>query len=107
MGRWSCTKFFGTQGKITTVITAYQVCDKPVMTATKKKSRTAAAQQASMVRQCGITNTRPRKQFCKDLMLFSQACKTQYEELLLADDFNETLDTNLSGMTSLASSRFC
>jgi hypothetical protein len=101
MGRWSYTKFVGTRGKIINVVTAYQVCDKPVTTATKKKSRTAAAQQASMMRQRGITNTHPQKQFCKDLMLFLQACKTQNEELLLAGDFNEALGTNFSGMTRL------
>jgi hypothetical protein len=84
MGRWSYTKFVGTRGKIINVVTAYQVCDKPVTTATKKKYRTAAAQQACMMRQRDITNTHPRKQFCKDLMLFLQACKTQNEELLLA-----------------------
>jgi hypothetical protein len=59
MGRWSYTKFAGTRGKIITVVTAYQVCDKPVTTATKKKSRTVAAQQASMMCQRGITTTHP------------------------------------------------
>jgi hypothetical protein len=101
MGRWSYTKFVGTRGKIINVVTAYQVCDKPVTTATKKKYRTAAAQQACMMRQRDITNTHPRKQFCKDLMLFLQACKTQNEELLLAWDLNEALGTNVSGMTKL------
>jgi endonuclease/exonuclease/phosphatase family metal-dependent hydrolase len=72
------------------VVTAYQVCDKPVTTATKKKSRTAAAQQACMMRQRGIPNTHPQKQFCKD-----------NEELLLAGDFNKALRTNASGMTRL------
>jgi hypothetical protein len=74
MGRWTYTKFVGTRGKIITIITAYQVCDKPVTTATKKKSRTAAAQQVSMMRIRGITNTHPRKQFCADLRNFLQEC---------------------------------
>jgi hypothetical protein len=101
MGRWSYTKFVGTRGKIITAITAYQVCNKPVTTATKKKSRTAAAQQASMMRQQGITSTHPRTQFCTDLLLFLQVCKTQNEEMLLPCDFNEALGTNLSGMTKI------
>jgi hypothetical protein len=91
----------GTRGKIMTVVTAYQVCDKPVTTATKKKSRIASALQASMMRQRGITTTHPRQQSYEDLMLFLQACKTQNEEILLAGDFNETLGTNVSGMTKL------
>jgi hypothetical protein len=102
MGRWSYTKFVGTRGKIITVVTAYQVCDTPVTATTKKKSHTAAAQQASMTRQRGITTTHPRQQFCEDLMLFLQACKTQNEEILLAGDFNEALSTNVSGMTNTA-----
>ena len=92
----------GTRGQIMTVVTAYQVCDKPVTTATKKKSRIASALQASMMRQRGITTTHPRQQFYEDLMLFLQACKTQNEELLLAGDFNEALGTNISGMTKLS-----
>jgi hypothetical protein len=101
MGRWSYTKFVGTRGKIITVITAYQVCKTPVNTTTKTKSRTAAAQQASMMRQQGITGTHPRKQFHKDLLNFLQACKAQREELLLAGDFNKALGTNISGMTKI------
>ena len=101
MGRWTYTKFVGTRGKIITIITAYQVCDKPVTTATKKKSRTAAAQQVSMMRIRGITNTHPRKQFCADLRNFLQECTNQNEEILLAGDFNEALGTNISGMTKI------
>jgi hypothetical protein len=102
MGRWSYTKFVGTRGKIITVITAYQVCNTP-FTTTKKKSRTAAAQHASMMRQQGITGTHPCKQFHKDLLYFLQACKSQREELLLAGDFNQALGTNISGMTKSVS----
>jgi hypothetical protein len=65
MGCWSYTKLVGTRGKIMTFVTAYQVCDKPVTTATKKKSRTAAAQQASMMRQRDITNTYPQNSSSK------------------------------------------
>jgi hypothetical protein len=75
MGWFSYTKLVGTRGKIITVITAYQVCNTPVTTTSKKKSRTASTQQASMMRQQGITGTHPRKQFRKDLLNFLQACK--------------------------------
>ncbi len=53
------------------------------------------------MRQQGITDTHPRKQFSKDLLSFLQACKNQREEILLAGDFNEALGTNISGMTKI------
>jgi hypothetical protein len=86
---------------VTTSNTAYQVCDKPVTTATEKKCRTTAAQQLLVMRQRGITNTHPQKQSWKDLLIFLQECKTQNEELLLAGNFNKALGTNLSGMTKV------
>jgi hypothetical protein len=69
MGRWSYQRIGGKQGKSLMVISAYQVCDQSVVTADKVTSLTGTAQQTSMLREKGRSET-PRKAFNKDLIKF-------------------------------------
>ena len=103
MGRWSFTRFAGSRGKIVTVIIAYQVCNKPVITGRSKGSSTVAAQQASMLFSGTGSRVHPRAQFRTDLTQFLTTCQTDHESILLLGDFNESLGADASGMSKICS----
>ena len=69
MGRWTYQTFSGKRSCNLTIITAYQVCDKAI---SQRGRYTAAAQQESILRQCGESNPNPRKHFRHDLHKFLQ-----------------------------------
>ena len=68
MGRWSCHTFSCKNNKSLTVISAYQVCDQPLIDSSTDciKSFTASSQQVSMLRQQDRFCS-PREAFIIDL----------------------------------------
>jgi hypothetical protein len=69
MGQWTYQTFSGKRSRNVTIITAYQVCDKAI---SQCGQYMAAAQQESILRQCGESNPNPRKHFRLDLHKFLQ-----------------------------------
>jgi hypothetical protein len=90
--------FSGKNKTNVTIITAYQVCNKSV---TQRGTFTAAAQQESLLRQCGKTNPNPRKHFRLDLHNFLQQRRQDGDKIILTGDFNEALGNESDGIFRL------
>jgi endonuclease/exonuclease/phosphatase (EEP) superfamily protein YafD len=101
LGRWSYMKLSGKDGKVLTIITAYQVCRKNT-TAVNNDSCTAHSQQQSLLIQQNKANPSPVKHFRLDLEKFMQQCHSQQELLLLFGDFNEVFGPDSAGLAKMA-----
>jgi hypothetical protein len=93
--------FFRQEKSNVTIVNAYQVCDKSV---SQRGCYTAAAQQESLLQQCGETNPNPRKHFRMDLHHFLQQRRQEGDEIILTGDFNEALGDETDGIPKLCSS---
>jgi hypothetical protein len=92
-GRWSYMDLQGTDDRIVTYITVYQVCKKP----TNLQGITAFHQQEIAFRREKRTNTNPRHNFRHDLIRLIQSLQARNHQIILAGDFNEhILDNNTS-----------
>lgn len=88
LGRWSITHLNISNSKILTIICAYQVCKQML---SNVGSKTAYAQQWSLLRESGIECPDPRKQFVNDLSKTIDKFKLQGHSIILAGDFNESI----------------
>lgn len=97
LGRWSFHKLVGKAGRIITIITAYQVCERTSHAVNPDDGMTAYVQQERLLRQEGHSNINPRKHFCADILSFVRALRANDESVILCGDFNEvlTLDSEL------------
>ncbi len=101
LGRWTYVKLAGKDNRVITIITAYQVCKKP-MTATTLDKCTAHAQQRSLLIQRNKKDPSPIKHFRKDMHAFLKGCKAQKELIILFGDFNEALGSDSNGISTFA-----
>jgi hypothetical protein len=98
MGRWTFQTYSGKRNHNVTIITAYQVCDKPI---TQRGRYTAAAQQESLLRQRGETKPNPQKHFRSDLTTFLRHQRQDGDKLILLGDFNEALGDKSDGISKI------
>ena len=99
LGQWVSQTFQGAAGRRITIVSAYQVVSDVVIPGT----RTAAAQQQSLLIQRNDSIQAPRKAFQRDLAQYLQQCKTAGDEIMLIGDFNEVvMGEDPKGMTGLA-----
>ena len=102
MGRWSYQKFGCKNQRTFYIISAYQVCTDHIIVNDKVKTLTATAQQTSILRKSG-RDMKPRKAFVSDLKKIITELKKDGSGIMLAGDFNETLEISYDGMTKLVS----
>ena len=100
MGRWTYQRFACKNHRYLTVISAYQVCEQPIVDKGKVRTLTGSAQQTSILKQQG-REISPRKAFCHDLDKFLKSCKKDKSGILLVGDFNEALGCTASGITQV------
>lgn len=102
MGRWSSITLEPTPTQKVRIISAYQVCYNPNPGTTTAYSQ----QQAQLIEETSttesITRHDPRRAFIQDLQAFIAQCQQNEEAIILAGDFNETIDEPSSGMDHLA-----
>jgi hypothetical protein len=55
------------------------------------------------MKQNGVTDQHPRRQFCKALDLILQEKRDAHHQIILGGDFNEELGNNMHGMTGIVS----
>jgi exonuclease III len=97
-GRWVSQTYRGRNNIRITIISAYQVVtDKP-----NAGVATAASQQRSLLLQTQDVLTEPRKAFKRDLQKFVQERLREGHEILLVGDFNESLGSEVDGMSKLS-----
>ena len=97
-GRWVSQTYWGQDNIRITIISAYQV----VTNNPRAGTSTAASQQRSLLLQSNNGCTEPRKAFKRDLRLFIQECLKEGHEILLVGDFNESLGSEIDGMSKMA-----
>ena len=99
LGRWSWQRFSGKNGMTCTIVSCYQVTEKNI----NPSSVTFASQQLACLREKGIKQPNPRKQFYIDLNAFLQETLTNpTDELLLLGDFNECFYEHNSNLMKIA-----
>jgi exonuclease III len=86
-GRWVSQSFQGVQGRIVTIVSAYQV----VTDVPRGGSNTVTTQQYCLLLQDNATTQSPRTAFRKDLMAFLHRCRSRGDELIVMGDFNEAV----------------
>lgn len=99
LGRWSYHTLAGKNQTKLTIISAYQVCIQPLRQGNHIATKTASAQQIRMLRDKNV-NLQPRQAFLSDLSTLLTLLRHQNHEILLAGDFNETLEPS-HGMSQL------
>jgi exonuclease III len=98
-GRWSFQSLIGHNGRILTVISAYQ----PVaMKHENRGSFTVSAQQHCLLLQSKDIIDNPHSAFRRDLQVFLSDQTRQGSDILLLGDFNERLGDEPNGMSQLA-----
>ncbi|KAI2498326.1 hypothetical protein MHU86_16196 [Fragilaria crotonensis] len=96
-GRWVSHKLQGREGRVITIISAYQVVtDSP-----GKGLTTSASQQRSLLIQAQDNITAPRAAFRRDLCSCLQQCRENNEEILLLGDFNESIGMDPDAMQKI------
>ena len=86
MGRWTYIRLATKQSSMIYIITAYKPCKT---TLNQAGPFTVFRQQWTEMRNKGITNPQPRKQFDKDLLNFIHTIQQQHHRIILVGDFNE------------------
>ena len=104
LGRWSFCKYSGTNGKIISVITIYQVCTRP----TNKIGNTAYHQQVAQMATEAIETSaavagtpQPRSRFRRDLLRLLKLWRSGGESIILLGDFNDQILDGNSPLQSL------
>ena len=102
MGRWTSICLTTATNRKIRIISAYQVCQN-----SRPGSNTAFSHQNAQIIQESSTSgsaTRqtPRKAFISDLQAFIVHCQSEAEDIIVAGDFNETLNETSSGMGDVA-----
>jgi endonuclease/exonuclease/phosphatase family metal-dependent hydrolase len=85
-------KLIGKDKKLTTIISAYQVCARP----TYWTGTTAYHQQESLLRQRGAKKAKPIQFFYRNLKEFIRLSKSRHESIILVGDFNESMNERSS-----------
>ena len=103
MGRWSSLRLATASPRHIRIIAAYQVCQN-----SRPGSNTAAAQQRAQIieEQASTDHTNritPRASFIGDIQVFIKQCQGNGDDIILIGDFNEEINTAISGMDQLAS----
>jgi exonuclease III len=98
MGRWTSTRYAGSQERKVTVISAYQVCQQHTY-----GPYTATAQQVSILLDESLQSNSPvritpRQAFIRDLQTYIQKRQQEGDAIVLVGDFNDTMDNPTSGM---------
>jgi exonuclease III len=90
LGRWTWQSLTAKTGKVV-VVCCYQVCATST-SSTRISSASAYSQQASIVRQRGVEHPNPCAQFIHDLRVFLTKHVLPNDRVIIAGDFNESLD---------------
>ena len=96
-GRWVSQTFQGAQGRVITMVSAYQV----VTDIARGGTTTATTQQYSLLVHEQDSMKAPRAAFRRDFKSYLQACRNRGEELIVVGDFNEAVGEELDGMISV------
>ena len=81
-----------------TIINIYQVCNTTI---TQVGPKTAFSQQWSLLREQGILEPNPRRQFIKDLDKVISVFHSNHHKIILCGDFNESIGDNIHGLDSI------
>ena len=95
MGRWSIIHLNTSSSTPVTIINVYQVCQTTI---NRVGPKTAFSQQWSMLRDQGILQPNPRRQFIKDLDKTILPFHSKGHKLILCGDFNEAIGDNMNGI---------
>ena len=96
-GRWLQVELLGRNGRMITIICAYQV----VQEKGEHGARTTYSQQVRMMRLDSIHDPDPRKIFIRDLKALVRQLKTSNHDIILMGDFNESIGTKPEEMASV------
>ena len=100
MGRWSRMSYRRKGLAPLTVISVYQVCSRP----TNPLGHAAWHQQTRGLSDADRSDTSPRKAFIDDLIKEVRSLQALHHDVIVAGDFNETLDDPNSGVLRFATS---
>jgi zinc-binding in reverse transcriptase/Endonuclease/Exonuclease/phosphatase family len=96
-GRWTRVDLLGRDGRIVSVLCAYQV----VQESGNHGDQTTYSQQVRLMRLDGNLSPDPRFQFIQDLTALVKSLKASNHDIILMGDFNESIGTNPAGMASV------
>ena len=96
-GRWVHLDLLGRDGRIVSVICAYQV----VQEKGHHGDRTTYSQQVRLMRLAGINDPDPRKQFIRDLTALAASLRKKGNDIILMGDFNESIGDKPEEMASV------
>ncbi len=96
-GRWIQVDLLGRDGRIVTLICAYQV----VQEKGEHGARTTYSQQVRMMRLEGVLDPDPRKAFISDLKTLVTQLRTADHDIILMGDFNELIGSKPNDMASV------
>jgi hypothetical protein len=101
LGRWSFIRYAGVGNRTVLVASAYQVCARP----TNVHGTTAFHQQQAIFQHERRANINPRKNFRRDLTTALRLWKARGDSIILMGDFNEDLNADNAGLSSLLHDR--
>ena len=97
-GRWVCQEYLGKTSNRLVIFSIYQ----PIVTTSDEGKITVTAQQRSLLLRAQDPLSDPRQAFRRDLVQALQSYYTSDTALLVLGDFNESLGSDIEGMTKIA-----